>query len=66
MCVGGGLVRWCRCKLPVEQVPTALAVGAGGVVWPVFLSSISSLSFYLSLGDGLKKTVKTPERAVYP
>ena len=53
-------------KLPVEQVPTALAVGAGGVVRTVFLSSISSLSFYFSLGDGLIKTVIPPERAVNP
>ena len=36
----------------VEQGPTALAVGAGGVVWTFFLSSIISLSYSLSLGDG--------------
>ena len=29
-----------------------LNVGAGGVVWTFFLSSIISLSFSLSLGDG--------------
>ena len=34
----------------VGQGPIALAVGAGGVVWTFFLSSISSIS--LSLGDG--------------
>ena len=43
------------CKLPVPgrptnwiivgQGPTALAVGAGGVVWTFFLSSIISLFF---------------------
>ena len=36
----------------VEQGPTALAVGAGGVVW-TFFSRLSFLfSFSLSLGDG--------------
>ena len=36
----------------VGQGPTALAVGAGGVVWP-FYSHLSFLSsFSLSLGDG--------------
>ena len=34
------------------QGPSMLAVGAGGVVWTFFLSSIISLSFSLSLGDG--------------
>ena len=33
------------------QGPTALAVGAGGVVWAFLLSSVLS-SFSLSLGDG--------------
>ena len=36
----------------VGQVPTVLAVGAGGVVW-TFFSPLSFLfSFTLSLGDG--------------
>ena len=42
--------------ITVGQGPTALAVGAGGVVWTFLLSSILSLlflsSFSLSLGDG--------------
>ena len=38
--------------LSVGQGPTALAVGAGGVVWTFLLSSILSHSFSLSLGDG--------------
>ena len=37
--------------ITVGQGPTALAVGAGGVVWTVLISSILS-SFSLSLGDG--------------
>ena len=37
----GVLLNWIR----VGQGPTALAVGAGGVVWMFFLSSIISLSF---------------------
>ena len=38
--------------MTVGQGPTALAVGAGGVVW-TFLSHLSHLySFSLSLGDG--------------
>ena len=47
--------RWCwvnfQCRgvlhiwLIVGQGPTALAVGAGGVVWTFFLSSIISLFF---------------------
>ena len=36
----------------VGQGPTALAVGAGGVVWTFLLSSILSHSVSLSLGDG--------------
>ena len=36
----------------VGQGPTALAVGAGGVFWTFFLSSIISFSYSLSLGDG--------------
>ena len=31
--------------ITVGQGPTALAVGAGGVVWPFLLSSILSLLF---------------------
>ena len=36
--------------ITVGQGPTALAVGAGGVVWTFLLSSILS-SFSLSSGD---------------
>ena len=60
--VGGRVVRWCwvnfQCPrvlliwIRVGQGPTTLAVGAGGVVW-TFFSRLSSLSFSLSLGDGL-------------
>ena len=49
----GRVVRWCwvnfQCRgvllswIRVGQGPTALAVGAGGVVWTFFLSSIISL-----------------------
>ena len=52
---GGRVVRWCwvnfKCRgvlliwIIVGQGPTALAVGAGGVVWTFFLSSIISLFF---------------------
>ena len=38
--------------ITVGQGPTALAVGAGGVVWTFLLSSIFLSSFSLSLGDG--------------
>ena len=51
----GRVVRWCwvnlQCRgvlliwISVGQGPTALAVGAGWVVWMFFLSSIISLSF---------------------
>ena len=34
----------------VGQGPTALAVGAGGVVWTFFLSSVISLFFLPSSG----------------
>ena len=51
-------------KLPVPgliwiragQGLTALAVGAGGVVWTFFLSSIVSLSFSLSLSLSGRRT----------
>ena len=50
--VPGHLTIWIK----VGQGPTALAVGAGGVVWTFLLSSILSFlflsSFSLSLGDG--------------
>ena len=36
----------------VGQGPSVLAVGAGGGCLDIFLSSIISLSFSLSLGDG--------------
>ena len=55
---GGPVVRWCwvnfQCRgvlliwTKVGQGPTALAVGAGGVVWTFFLSSIFS-RFFLPL-----------------
>ena len=38
--------------ITVGQGPIALAVGAGGVVWTFLLSSIISVFFSLSLGDG--------------
>ena len=42
----------------VGQGPTALAVGAGGVVWTPFFSRLSFLfSYSLSLGDGPIQTV---------
>ena len=45
----GVLLIWIR----VGHGPIALAVGAGGVVWAFFLSSIILFSFSLSLpGDG--------------
>ena len=37
--------------ITVGQGSTALAVGAGGVVWTFLLSSIFLSSFSLSLGD---------------
>ena len=52
---GGRVVRWCwvnfQCQgdlliwIIVRQGPTVLAVGADGVVWTFFLSSIISLFF---------------------
>ena len=54
-------MRWCwvnfQCRgvlliwFKVGQVPTELTVGAGGVVWTFFLSSIISL-FFLPLSGG--------------
>ena len=38
--------------ITVGQGPTALAVSAGGIVWIFLLSSILSLLFSLSSGDG--------------
>ena len=51
--VGGGAMMLGKLPVPgrptiwisVEQGPTALAVGAGGVVWTFLLSSILSLLF---------------------
>ena len=37
-------------RMIVGQGPTVLAVGAGGVVWTFFLSSIFSLLFLLLCG----------------
>ena len=55
------MVRWC-CKLPVPgrptilitvgQGPTALAAGAGWIVWTFFPRLSFLLSYSLSLGDG--------------
>ena len=39
-------------RLTVGQGSTVLSVGAGRIVWIIFLSSIISLSFSLSLGIG--------------
>ena len=51
----------------VGQGPVALAVGAGGgVVWTFLLSSILSLLFLPSLGDGPIKTEILSQRAVKP
>ena len=76
---GGRVVRWCWVKLPVPARPTicitvglgppALAVGAGGVVWTFFLSSIISpslLSLSLFLGDGQIWTEILSQRAIKP
>ena len=38
--------------ITVGQGPTALAAGAGWVVWTFFPSSVISLFLLLSLGDG--------------
>ena len=37
----------------VVQGPIALAIGAGGAVWTLFLSSITSLFFLLLSGRGV-------------
>ena len=70
MCVGGGggrVVRWCwvnfQCRgvlliwIKVGQGPTALAVGAGGVVSTFFLSSIFS-RFFLPLWETARYRLK--------
>ena len=58
----GVLLVWIR----VGQGPTALAVGAGGVVW-TFYSHLSFLSsFSLSLGDDPIETEILPQRVVKP
>ena len=46
---GGVLLIWMS---RAREGPTALAVGAGGGCLDIFLSSVISLSFSLSLGDG--------------
>ena len=70
--------RWCwvnfQCRgvliiwIKVGQGPTALAVGAGGVVWTFFFSHLSFLvSFSLSLGDGpIYTDILLSRRAVKP
>ena len=52
--------------IKVGQGPSALAVGAGGVVWTFLLSSILLSSFSLSLGDGPICTEIPSQRAVKP
>ena len=52
---GGRMVQWCwvifQCRsilliwIVVGQGPTVLPLGAGGVVWTFFLSSVVSLFF---------------------
>ena len=59
---GGPVVRWCwlnfQCRgvfviwIVVEQGPTALTIGADGVVWTFFPRLSFLFSFSLSLGDG--------------
>ena len=49
--------------IPVGQGPTALAVGAGGVVWTFFLSSITSFlspSLWETARYRLKYSLKGP------
>ena len=50
----------------VGQGPIVLAVGAGGGCLDIFFSSITSLSFSPSLGDGLISTEILSQRAVKP
>ena len=50
----------------VGQVPTAFAVGAGGGCLDIFFSSIISLSYSLSLGDGPIQTEMLSQRVVKP
>ena len=50
----------------VGQGPAVLAVGADGVVWTFFLSSIILSSFSLCLGDDPRKTEMLPQRTVKP
>ena len=74
---GGRVVRWCwvsfQCRgvlliwSRVGQGPTALAVGAGGGRLDIFFLLLSFLFFFfLSLGDGPKKTEILSQRAVKP
>ena len=59
----GGLLVW----ITVRHGLNVLAVGARGVVWTFFLSSINSLlSLSLSLGDGPIKTEILSESVVKP
>ena len=65
---GGQVVRWCwanfQCRgvlliwIRVGQGPSVPAVGAVGVVWTFFLSSIISLSFSLSLWETSRYRLK--------
>ena len=67
-------MRWCwvnfQCRgvlliwIRVGQGPTALAVGASGVVWTFFLTSIISLFFLPLSGDGPILTEILSQRAV--
>ena len=47
-------------RITVGQGPTALAVGAGGVVWTFLLSSILSLSLWETARYRLKYCLKGP------
>ena len=68
---GGWVVRWCWVKLPVPgrptiwitvgQGPTALVVGAGGVVWTFYsLLSFLSPSLWETARYRLKYCLKGP------
>ena len=50
----------------VGQGPTALAVGAGGGCLYIFLSSVISLFYSLSVGDSPIKIEILSQRAVKP